>query len=110
MKVNKSYLGKRVEVIWRDPCSAHIKSHDLKNYADVPKGREVLAYQEEQGVIDDVTDGVVRIRHTKGLDSPIVPDQSADLYYTWVDENLIEKITVFEPSTKEDDNGPRQGT
>jgi len=57
----------------------------------------VLATQRERGVIDDVTDGVVRIVHTEGIDSPLVPDPSTDLYVTFVPESLIESITIYAP-------------
>lgn len=111
MKVGKGYLGKRVELVWRDPCSAQVKSNDIKTYSDVPRGRDVLAIQEEQGVIDDITDGVVRIRHTRGLDSPILgDDQGAILFYTWVDEQLVESIIVLEPVREIKDNGGTTST
>ena len=100
MKISRAFLGKFCEVVWRDPCSCHVKSH-TKDLSDIPKGRIVLATQRERGVIDDVTDGVVRIVHTIGTDSPLVPDPSTDLYVTWVDEALIESITVYAPVAAE---------
>ena len=99
MKVGRQYLGKRVEVVWRDPCSANVKSH-ARDHTDVPKGREVLATQREQGIITDITDGVVRLEHTRGEDSPLVPEPTTDFSLTWVDEALIESIVVYEPTAK----------
>ena len=96
MKVSKALVGKFVEVVWRDPCNAHIKSH-TRDHSDVPKGRAILATQRERGVVGDVTEGVVRIEHTLGSDSPLVPDPNDDLSVTWVPEENIESITVFEP-------------
>ena len=94
MKITKAHVGRVCEVVWRDPCSAHVKSHQ-RDFSDVPRGTAVLATQRERGVIDDVTDGVVRIVHTVGTDSPVVPDPTTDLYVTWVPDSLIESITVY---------------
>lgn len=96
MKITKAHLGRLAEVVWRDPCSAHVKSH-LSDFSDVPAGLSVLATQRERGVIDNVTDGVIRIVHTIGTDSPVVPDPSTDLYVTWVPEALVESITIYAP-------------
>ena len=96
VKLRRDHVGKLVELVWRDPCAAHVKSH-ARDRSDIPRGLSVLATQRERGVIDDITDGVVRIVHTEGTDSPMVPDPSVDLYVTWVPESLIETITIFAP-------------
>lgn len=98
MKLPRSVIGKRATVIWRDPCNASVKSHDLAGHSDVPRGTQILATQEEECVIEDITDGVVRLRHTLGRDSVLVPDPSHDVTCTWVQEAVIESIVVYEPS------------
>lgn len=100
MKITKAYLGRFVEVVWRDPCSASVKSH-ARDRGDIPRGLAVLATQRERGVIDDITDDVVRIIHTEGTDSPLMPDSSLDLYATWVPAALIESIVVYQPVREE---------
>lgn len=62
------------------------------------RGEKALATWEEQGIIDDVTDGVARIVHSRGSDASWVTedDRSVELSCTWVPEALIEKITVYE--------------
>lgn len=104
MKITKAHVGRLVEVVWRDPCSASVKSH-ARDRSDIPRGLTVLATQRERGVIDDVTDDVVRIIHTEGSDSPLVPDPSLDLYATWVPAALIESIVIFQPIPEATTNG-----
>ena len=94
MKIPRGWIGRRATVTWRDPCSAHVKSH-VKGHSDVPRGPDVLAVQEEEAVIMDVVDGVVTLRHTWGRDSAHVPDPTDDLYLTWVPEALIEKVMLW---------------
>jgi hypothetical protein len=94
MKIPRSWIGRRATVVWRDPCSAHVKSH-VKDHSDVPRGPAVLATQEEECVIADNTDGVVMLRHTLGRDSAMVPDPTDDLYCSWVPEALIESVTLY---------------
>lgn len=94
MKIPRSAIGQLAVITWRDPCSAHVKSH-TRDHSDLPKGTAVLATQVERGVIGDVTDGIVRIEHTEGTDSHLVPDPTDDLYCTWVPEGLIEKLVLY---------------
>ena len=96
MKIPRGLIGKLVELVWRDPCTAHVKSH-ARDGSDIPRGRAILAYQTERGRITDVTEGVVRLEHTRGEDSPLTPDPSTDLSCTWIVEDLIESLTVYEP-------------
>jgi len=94
MKIGKHLLGKYVEFVWRDPNHARVEA---KNYETLPKGKEALAVWKERGIIDDLTDGVVRIEHSHGAASKIVDGQGNDHVYSWVQEELIEAITVFVP-------------
>lgn len=89
MKITKAYVGKFVELTWKDPGS------DRGRLRDVPKGRAALATWREYGVIDDITDGVVRIIHSAGRDPGV--SEIDEVQWTVVDEALIEQIVVFEP-------------
>ena len=101
MKIPRSVIGKMAEVTWRDPCQVNVKSHTADR-SDVPKGMAALAIQKEYGAIDDVTDGVLRIVHSWGQDSPLVrDDRSDDFRLTYVHEALIEKVVYYEPMKEE---------
>jgi len=97
VKIPRAVIGKFAEVTWRDPGNGRVTSHDRKNRSDVARGMEALATWREYGVIDDVTEGVVRIIHSIGEDPPRVDDKSDDFFCTWVPEALVEQIRVFEP-------------
>lgn len=94
MKVGKYYLGKYVEFIWHDPGANRVVSH-LSDLGDLAKGLEALAIWKERGVIDDITEGVVRIAHSAARDPGKINDN--EFFYSWVPEDLIESITVYEP-------------
>lgn len=89
MKIGRQFLNKVVSVRWRDP------GYDRKPMLRALKGRDALAVWEEYGVIDDVTDGVVRIVHSAGKE----PGAAAvdEICYTVIDEALVESVTVYEP-------------
>ena len=75
MKVGRQYLGKVVEIRWRDPgCYLRQEAHELRS------GLAALALWKEYGVVDDVTDGVVRIVHSAGHDPNNVVTERADEY------------------------------
>jgi hypothetical protein len=93
MRIGQKYIGKVAEVTWRDPYSAHITK-------DAPRGRATLATWTEYGVIDDVTEGVVRIVHSIGQDSSLIRDKP-ELHVSGIPEVLIERIRVFEPVSDE---------
>jgi len=95
MKITKSLLGKYVEVVWRDPKFLKLTCR----LSDVPKGIAALAYYKERGVIDDITDDVVRIQHSACADGDTT--QPDDFCYTWTHAALIERITIMEPSVHE---------
>lgn len=106
MKVSRGLLGKVVVLVWRDPGFCHFKSHAQDGLADVPKGMIALATQEEVGIIEDITEGVVRLRHTMGTDPEHVQDKSVDRTCTWVHEALVERIDIYEKTQTQADDRP----
>lgn len=82
MKVTKGHLGKRVSLTWLDPVTDRVKEKF--------KGREALARWTEEGIIDDITDGVVRLQKSEGY-SPRMREPD-EWEYTWVLEDLIVDI------------------
>jgi hypothetical protein len=87
MRVPRSIVGKVVEIIWRDPGT------DRKPLRDALKGSAALASWKEYGLVDDLTDGVVRVIHSAGYD----PGETEidEISYTVVPEALVEKVTVY---------------
>lgn len=95
MKVGRQYLGKFVEITWRDPGTAHVKA---RRREEALKGVEALALWRERGVVDDVTEGIVRLVHSEGYNAKHVDGvDEIEFYCTWVPEGLIEAITLYEP-------------
>ena len=92
MKVPKSYLGKIVEITWRDPYEGERMS--LRN---APKGFQALATWVEYGVIDDITDGIIRLYHSKAVNPPYVATDQVEIVPSFLHEALIETIRVLEP-------------
>ena len=89
MKVGKQYLGKYVEITWKDPGSTRVKADKAR------RGLAALATWHERGIIDDITEGVVRIAHADAAEpGEPLPDE---FEYTWVPEELITNITIYEP-------------
>jgi hypothetical protein len=74
-----------------------------------PKGLAALARWVERGVIDDITEGVVRIRMSEGFSlneqGSMVLDEAT---FGWVPEELIDDCEPMAPiTTKENSSGPR---
>lgn len=88
MKIPKSYLGRYVEVTWRDPVGVQRAPID-----QAPKGLSGMAKWEERGIVDDVTEGVVRILHSTGYEPG--HDKADEISYTLVPEDLIIAVRVF---------------
>jgi hypothetical protein len=57
MRIPRKYLGKVVEITWRDPKWDRVNDK-------APSGREALATWREYGVLDEIKEGVVRITHS----------------------------------------------
>ncbi len=99
MRVPRSFVGKEVRVEWADTQISRIESTD-PSHADVPKGRAALARYWEWGVVDDVSEGVVRMYHSLGKTSGITGESEETLYYSWILEDNIEKIVELEPKDR----------
>lgn len=87
MKISKSLIGHEVKLTWKDPAGGRIDMDKAQ------KGREALATWVEYGMIDDVTDGVVRFIQSKGYSSGR-PDPDEGMF-GWVPEELIEKCELL---------------
>ena len=105
MKVPKSYVGSVVAVTWRDPVSMRRKElHEAK------VGMDALATWTEYGMLDDLTDGVLRICHSEGYDGN--QDKRDEICYTAVWEVLVTNIRrlVDEPVLSAPDSQPQNVT
>lgn len=89
MKVGRAYLGKQVKLTWRDPREAVI--HELDH--PFARGQGALATQVNYGLIDDITEGVVRIRHNEASHPQDRPNPS-EWSVTWVPEELIVAVEL----------------
>lgn len=89
MKITKNYLGRVCRIVWSDPVS----ENDRLSVDKAKKGRAALARWVEYGVIDDITDGVVRFRHSESYD----PGESEvhEALFGWVQEDLIEAVQIM---------------
>ena len=94
MRVGKEYLNKYVEVSWRDPNEARV-SANARDYSVLPKGRAALATWQERGVVTDLTEGVLRIEHSRAMHAPGIDGQSDEFVFTFVPEELVEAISVY---------------
>src|SRR3990167_7518360 len=92
MKVSKSLIGCMVKVRWIDPMTA---TTTVRVEGPPRRGRSGLAVHVENGIIDDITDGVVRIMHYAATHPG--EEQPDEYRHTWVQEDLIEAIQVYEP-------------
>lgn len=83
------YIGDVVKVTWRDPVAPPTRF----SIVDAPKGRDAMARWVEYGKVDDVTDGVLRLRYSEGFDpKKSEPDEA---FYCFIDCSLIEDICVL---------------
>jgi len=92
MKVGRQYLGRMVEVTWRDPGHDRYKCRQ-EDASDLPKGMAALATWKERGILDDMTDGILRIRHSDACEPR--SDRPDEFLVTWVPEALVESILAY---------------
>lgn len=89
MRVGRQYLGQMVEIRWSDPNGDRVQKHNLLT------GQVALAKWKERGVIDDITDGVVRLMQSEAAKPGA--DQADEYIVSYVPEALITEIVVFQP-------------
>lgn len=89
MRVDRSYIGKAVRISWKDPCGpVRIELSKAR------KGADGLARWVEYGVIDDITDGVVRF--WSGTASSPGEERPDEALLGWIPEVLIDSVEVLE--------------
>ena len=95
MRIGRRYLGKVVELTWRDPT---FRRCDMR---EVVEGRKSLSTWREYGVVHSLTDGVIQIVHSAANNVATATDPPAadEIAYTSIHLALVEKIVVFEPLT-----------
>ena len=92
MKLPRSVIGKVVEIIWRDPGNLKRMSVDR-----APKGWGGMATWRERGVIDDITDNIVRLIPSEAASAPGEPDPDPlDIVPAYIHEALIEDCIIFD--------------
>ena len=102
MRIPRNLLGRLVELTWRDPVGGVRHECHLPDRADLPRGRAALATWTERGVIDDITEGVIRLIQSEAVGpGKLAPDEFG---CQWIPEDLVESIraATFE-SEKPDD-------
>ena len=89
MKVPKALIGKEVRITWVDPLSS-----DRQRLETARRGRSALSMWRERGIIDDITDGIVRFLQSEAT-SP-GEEKPDEAIIGWVPEDLITRIEVGE--------------
>lgn len=89
MRVGKQYLGQMVELQWSDPSGARVMKHDLRS------GLDALAHWKERGVIDDISDGVVRLLQSEATNAG--GTEPNEFIVSYIPESIITDIVVFRP-------------
>ncbi len=100
MRVSKKYIGKVVEVRWRDPVEIDSSATGETPSIDVlPKGKSGLARWVEWGVIDDIREGVVRMKYSQAWHWQA---ERPDKYkHTLIPASLIEEIRIVGEASEE---------
>jgi hypothetical protein len=88
------------EVVWRDPFRLSIKP-GRPDLSDMALNESIFPLQRERGVIVAVREGIVVICHTATTDSPLYEERSLEMDCSFVPEDRIESVTLYEPRTKE---------
>lgn len=90
MRVPKAYIGRMVALTWRDPIGVQ-----RAPVAEALKGNAGLATWREHGVIDDITEEVVRIVHSIGYPPGTDGHKPDEISYTLVPEDRIIGVVLF---------------
>jgi hypothetical protein len=95
MKVSRNYLNKVAKVTWKDPTS----DNERQLIDKAKKGQGALAKWDEYGYIDDISDGVVRMRHSVAYSAgETEPDEAI---FGYIVEDLITGIEILVPEKEE---------
>lgn len=94
VKITRAMVGRYVELAWRDPC--RVTLHGPSEF-ELYRGRRVLPCWVERGVIDDLTDDVVRLIHSAtGRGEDEVGETRLEKIATFVPAELIERVTLYD--------------
>ena len=97
MKLARHLIGKEVRITWHDPISS------VERFApeQAPKGLAALATWVERGIIDDLTEGVVRFRMSECCEGGKITEAT----YGYVPEELIDSYEVLVPENESKKDG-----
>ena len=90
MKITKALIGRYAEVVWMDPIGVQRCPADK-----APRGLAGLAKWAERGVIDDITDDVLRVIHSAGCEPG--SDTADEISYSLIHGALVVSVTLYEP-------------
>ena len=94
MRIARQLIGREVKLTWLDPVSS-----ERVDIEKALKGKAALASWVERGIIDDITEGVVRFRQSEAtLAGQTNPDEAI---FGWVPEDLIIACTVMVPEKEQ---------
>lgn len=102
MKLRRDVVGRRVEITWRDPFDWSEEGETV----DTIKGRAHPPLWTHQGVVEDLTDGWVRVRTGTCTGAHVTPKKEGVAVY----EDLIETLVVLEERPKDEGPLPPVGT
>lgn len=88
----RGLVGKTVEITWRDPYDWREEAETV----DTMKGAGHVPTWTHQGVIEDVTDGWVRLRYGVCQSPQTKPTKEGVMVY----EDLIVELTILTPEAK----------
>ena len=83
------FIGKIVAIRWKDP------SELIRNIDTAPKGRAGLATWVEWGLVDDVTEDVLRFRHGEVISAQQADPDEANFGY--IHTVLIDSMVQLRP-------------
>lgn len=92
MKISSKYIGRVVRIVWLDPAGP-----ERMPVSKAPKGRAALAHWTEYGIVDDITEGVIRLKQSEAKDGSGQPDPDDEGSFSWTLEDLVTEITILVP-------------
>jgi len=98
MRINRAWLNRLVEITWLDPNERAVEIH-TRDGSDTPRGMGALIKRRERGILDDYTDGVLRVCHWDAFDQD--GEHVDEAKYTWLHEALVTKVTVYNPEPEQ---------